>query len=234
MADTDALDARTGDYADDSFIPEDLFAGQPIIETRWRLQNGALPLKNRHMRAFRARGVSNGLDSWARQHVEWTLGDGSYDEPNGVLVLDVDDKGRAVMCIEPFEPLPALTAALLLDRVSDAVDEAVEPEVLWLVHDGALVALTDGAKQLSGVNSLVVDLAKTLHLNPSLVGHAHAARDVAQLAGADECFMASDEFGIVPASDHAGETCARFAAYYETLLARTKPDRMDAALPRRR
>lgn len=217
----------------DSFIPEDLFAGQPVIEARWRLQNGALPLKNRHMRAFRARGVSNGLDSWARQHVEWTLGDGSYEQPNGVLVIDVDDKGRAVMAVEPFEPLPAMTAELLLDRVSDQAAKTVEDEVLWIAEGGTLHALTEAAKPLSGVNSLVNDLAQTLRHDVEFAGHDAAAGLVGELSGGDECFLASDEFGIVPAKDHAGPVCERFVGYYAKLLAAAKPDRMDTALPRK-
>ena len=54
-------------------IPEDLISGTPVLERRWRLQNGALPLKNRHMRALQACGLGIGLMSWARQHIEWTL-----------------------------------------------------------------------------------------------------------------------------------------------------------------
>ncbi len=211
----------------DSFIPEDLFVGEPTIEVRWRLQNGALPLKNRHLRAFTARGVSNGLDSWARQHIEWTLGEGAVQEPDGVLVIDVDSQGRAVMSIAPFEPLPRLSAELLLNRASDEPDQAVESEVVWLAHQGSLIALTDGGKQLSGVNSLVFDLAETLHIGVTLAGHEHAARDVAQLGDGDECFLASDEYGIVPASDFAGAQCERFDVYYRKLLGLAKPDRRD-------
>jgi hypothetical protein len=211
----------------DSFIPEDLFVGEPAIEVRWRLQNGALPLKNRHLRAFRAHGVSNGLDSWARQHIEWTLGEGAVEEPDGVLVIDVDAGGRAVMSIAQFEALPALSAELLLDRVSDMAAESVEPEVLWLVHEGSLIALTDEKKQLSGVNSLVYDLAETLHTSVVFAGHDQAARDVAQLASGDECFLASDEHGVVASSDFAGNTCEQYAAYYRKLISLAKPDRRD-------
>lgn len=218
----------------DSYIPEDLFAGQPVIEVRWRLQNGALPLKNRHLRAFRQRGVSNGLDSWARQHIEWTLGDGSFQQPDGVLVIDVDDHGRAVMSIEPYEPLPMLPASMLLDRTSDQADKVVEDEVVWIAERGGLHALTDDGKPLSGVNSLVFDLAKTLHTEIELAGHASADDLVSEMAPGDECFLASDEHGIVPAKDHAGPVCRQFADYYAKLIAAAKPDRMDTALPRRR
>lgn len=212
----------------DGFIPEDLISGTPMIEARWRLQNGALPLKNRHLRALRACGVSKGLDSWARQHIEWTLAQGSLAEPDGVLVIDVDGQGRAVMAVEPYEGLPVLSAALLLDRIAGQADKDVETEVLWVVHDGALTALTNPDKQASGVNSLVMDLAATTHL-----GLGYTPEPATTLLGAlvegDECFLVSDEHGVVASGDFAGPITQRFAQYYAKLLADTHMDGIDAA-----
>lgn len=218
--------------AADSGIPEDLFVGQPVIEARWRLRNGALPLKNRHTRALTACGLSIGLLSWARQHIEWTLTEGSVECPDGVLVLDVDAQGRAVMRVEPYEPLPPLTAALMLERALGQSDRPVEDEVVWLVRGGRLFALTDAGKAPSGVNSLVIDLAHTLHLEPSFEGHLEPAAALATLAPADECFLASDEHGIVPSADHDGPVAANFVSYYGRLLDGTKPDRMGQAVGR--
>ena len=215
------------------FIPEDLFAGQPVIETRWRMHAGALPLKNRLLRAFEAYGVSNGLASWARQHIEWTLAEGSIEQPDGVLVIDVDDAGRAAMTLEAYKALPACTAAELLDRVAAQEGSAVEAEVLWVLHEGALCGLAALGSQPSGVNSLVIDLGKTLGLNPAFVGHEGAERLVAGLADGDECFLASDEHGVVPAEDFCGETAARFVGYYERIVSVTKPDRMGLTAQRR-
>lgn len=213
-------------------IPEDLFAGEPVIETRWRLQNGALPLKNRHLRALAARGVTSALVSWAHQHLEWTLAEGSMEQPDGVLVLDVDDEGRAVMSIAPFEPLPALSAALLLDRVAGREAEPVEDEVVWMCRGGRLFVLSDADKPLSGANSLAVDLARTLHLEPTFEGHAAIPDALARLAAADECFLVSDEFGVVAAADHDGPMARELASCYDKLLATAKPDRMGQALGR--
>lgn len=213
----------------DGFIPEDLIGGAPVIEARWRLQNGALPLKNRHLRALRARGVSKGLDSWARQHIEWTLAEGSLAEPDGVLVIDVDGEGRAVMAVEPYEALPSLSAAMLLDRVGSTDEQDVEAEVLWVAHAGSLTAFTDPAKQASGVNSLVEDLAATTHMGVDHAGRREAPQAVASLAPGDECFLVSDEHGVVASSDYAGPTAGRFAGYYEKLLGATHMSGIDAA-----
>ena len=213
-------------------IPEDLITGTPVLEARWRLQNGALPLKNRHMRALQACGLGIGLMSWARQHIEWTLTEGTVELPDGVLVLDVDGEGRAVMNAEPYEPLPALSAALLLERAKGQEDRPVESEVVWVVRSGRLSALTPADKPLSGTNSLVCDLARTLHLEPDFEGHPEPADVLASLAPADECMLVSDEHGVVAAADHDGPVAANFVGYYARLLSTTKPDRMGQAVGR--
>ena len=215
------------------FIPEDLFAGQPVIETRWRMHAGALPLKNRLLRAFEAYGVSNGLASWARQHIEWTLAEGSIEQPDGVLVIDVDNEGRAAMTLEAYESLPTCTAAELCERAAAQMDSAVEAEVLWVLHDGALRGLAAPDSQPSGVNSLIIDLGKTLGLDPAFVGHDGAKDVVAGLGAGDACFLASDEHGVVVVSDFCGETASRFVGYYERIVSVTKPDRMGLTAQRR-
>lgn len=204
------------------FIPEDLFVGDPQLVVRWRLQNNALPLKNRHLRAFGATGVSIALQSWARQHLEWTLAEGTLGQPNGVLTLSVDDQGRAVMAVEPYEPLAPAPAAELIGRAGSKRGAAVPDEVAWVCRRGRLYALADPDKPLSGVNSLVADLAKTTGDGPEFV----AALEVED---ADEVFLASDEHGIVASSDHAGPTCERFKGYYGKLVASTRADAYDRA-----
>ncbi len=206
------------------YIPEDLFVGEPVLTARWRLHHRALPLKNRHLRAFTKSGVSNGLASWARQHIEWTLAEGTGEYPDGVLALAVDAEGRAVMAAEPYEPLPALTAAELLEHVGGMEGQPVEGEVAWVARDGGLIALTDAEKPLSGANSLVVDLAETLRMPLS-----YQARAAYEPAAGDEVFLVSDEHGVVAAKDGAGSVAARFAAYYEKLVGMAKPDKHDCA-----
>ena len=206
------------------FIPEDLVAGEPVISVRWRLHKCALPLKNRHLHAFESRGLSAGLKSWARQHLEWTLAEGALQQPNGVMTLVVDEQGRAVMGVEAYEPLAACTAAQLVERADAYADDAVPGEVAWIARTGeagtALIARVDGAKQLSGANSLVADLAKTLKMG---VAFDPAARPQAD----DQVMLVSDEHGVVGASDTDGACAERFGAYYNKLVGITKPDAFD-------
>lgn len=207
------------------FIPEDLFVDEPIFTVRWRLHCRALPLKNRHLRAFEQRNVGNGLSSWARQHIEWTLAEGTAQHPNGVLVLAVDEQGRAVMSAEAYEPLAKAAVADLLERVAAQQDQPVEGEVVWVYRDGAFTVLSDAAKPLSGVNSLIADLAKTL--GKPLAHAPHGA--VGSLGEGDEVMLVSDEHGVVGASDASGAVAAQFAAYYERLVGITRPDVYDRA-----
>ena len=200
------------------FIPEDLMTGNPTISVRWRLHKCALPLKSRHLHAFESLGLSAGLKSWARQHIEWTLAEGSLKEPNGVMTFVVDDQGRAVMGVEPYVGLPAMDACALIARADGYADDVVPGEVAWLAREEAgstvLTARVEPGKALSGANSLVADLAKTLKVG--------VAFDPAA-----QVMLVSDEHGVVGARGATGPTVERFAAYYNRLVGLTKPDAYD-------
>jgi hypothetical protein len=205
------------------FIPEDLVVDEPAYTVRWRLHSRALPLKNRHLRAFGQRGVSKGLDSWARQHIEWTLAEGAAAYPNGVLTLSVDDQGRAVMATEPYVPLPALDAAGLVARAALLADDPVPGEVLWASTNAGLTVFVDAEKPLSGANSLMVDLAATQR-RPLAFAGAVAAQPPADAA---EVFLVSDEHGVVGAADASGELVELLSGYYNRLVGLAKPDQYD-------
>ena len=212
---------------------EDFELGEPVLVCRWRLAGGRLPLENRHLRALGARavagrGVTAQLLSWAKQHIEWTLRDGSAENPDGVLMIAMDEQGRAAMSVGPYAALPGDEPAALLARAEDARREAgetgVAPETLWAVRDGALVcALAEGAP-VHGAAALVMDLARAFGYEARRdegllgeLGDAVTAADVAQ-PKVDELFLVSDEHGIVPAADVSGEVAARFSAAYAKLL----------------
>lgn len=210
--------------------PEGFALGEPAVVCRWRLAGATLPLENRHLRALSARTpggvpVSRELVAWARQHIEWTLGAGASEHPDGVLMLVVDVEGRAAMSCGPYAPLRNRTAGALARRALDARREAeglgVAPETLWLVRDGALVAGLGAGERPSGAAGLVLDLAATLGI--PVARSAEAALPVAHGMGAyDEALLVSDEHGVVPARDASGELAGRLAASYERLLDRTR------------
>lgn len=203
--------------------------GRPALVCRWRLADRALPLENRHLRALGHRllggvPVSPQLVAWAKQHIEWTLSTGSVEHPDGVLMLIVDNRGRAAMTVGPYEPLRTRTVSLLANRALAAAREAeaagVAPESLWLVRGERLVWGVDQQEQPSGAASLMCDLARTLGI--AVERRSGLAEEV--LAGPatyDEAFLVSDEHGVVPASNAAGPRSARFAEGYARLLEKT-------------
>ena len=208
---------------------EDFELGEPVLVCRWRLAGGRLPLENRHLRALGARsvaghGVTTQLLSWAKQHIEWTLRDGSAENPDGVLMIAMDEQGRAAMSVGPYAALADSESAALLARAEDARREGGEtgiaPETLWAVRDGALVcALAEGAVA-HGAASLVMDLARTLgyeaRRDEGLL--RELGGEAAEAGCADELFLVSDEHGIVPAAGASGEVAERFSAAYVKLL----------------
>ena len=205
---------------------EEFKLGTPALVCRWRIANRRLPLENRHLRALGARvvgddHVSTGLVAWAKQHVEWTLEDGAVDNPDGVLMIAVDEAGRAAMSLGAYRELARTTAHDLLVRAQGSWKEAerthVSPEDLWVVRGDMLVWGTSPEFAASGASSLINDLARTLGMPVKL---DEELLETCALRGmyADEVFLVSDEHGVVPASDRAGQRARKFAASYQKLL----------------
>lgn len=215
-----------GDVNVGSAEMKDFKLGKPVLVCRWRLASGRLPLENRHLRALGLRQagekpVSTHLVAWAKQHIEWTLRDGSAQNPDGVLMLIIDEAGQAAMTVGPYEPLPNADSGTLFARALRASEEAAEtgvaPETLWLVRGGSLVAGIAPGEAASGAASLVEDLAKTVGM-PVVREAGLAASAAAGLERFDEAFLASDEHGIVAAADACGTHARRLADDYARLL----------------
>ncbi|MDO4806396.1 MAG: hypothetical protein Q4A07_04030 [Coriobacteriales bacterium] len=200
--------------------------GQPVVVCRWRLAHKGLPLENRHLRALATRVINNvpvsaGLVAWAKQHIEWTLAEGSYEHPDGVLMLVIDQEGKAAMTVGEYRALTHTAANDLLRRAKSSYGEAcstrVSPEDLWEVRGNTLVWGTSPEFGPCGASSLVADLARTLGI-PVLHDEGLLARAEARGFVDDEVFLVSDEHGVVPASDRLGPRAAKFAASYNRLL----------------
>lgn len=205
---------------------EDFTLGKPALVCRWRLANRQLPMANRHLRALGARvlggkPISAQLLAWAKQHVEWTLEDGSQAYPDGVLMVVVDDGGRAAMTVGPFEPMAHRTLNDLLDRAAlslrEADETAVAPESLWAVEGDLLICGLPNGISPSGATTLINDLARTLgipvRMDEDLVDRMRQGEE-----RYDEAFLVSDEYGVVPASNAEGPRSRKFASSYGKLL----------------
>lgn len=179
---------------------------RPALVCRWRMAKRTVPLLNRHIRALSQRVVSGApltrnMLSWAKQHVEWSLADGAYDDPNGVLMLVIDVNGNAAMTVGAYEPLSDTSAAALADRAAQARDEAaktgVAPELLCFVRDGALHIAAEPDEALCGAGTLVEQLASTR-------GYAIVRDGAAGLAASGPVALISDEHGVVVSEEAAG------------------------------
>ena len=183
--------------------------GEPAIVCRWRMAHRRVPLLNRHMRALSARRVQGaplgtGLLSWAKQHVEWSVAEGAYAAPDGVLMLVVDVEGNAAMTVGEYEPLADRTRSALAARAAAAQCEAastgVAPELLCAAADGRLLLGAPADQCLCGTATLVEQLAKTCGFAVARTAELPAA----EFPTAGALFLVSDEHGVVPASDAAG------------------------------
>lgn len=172
----------------------------PALVCRWRMSKKRVPLLNRHIRALSQRVVmgellTHNMLSWAKQHVEWSLTEGSYADHNGVLMLVIDVNGNAAMTVGAYEPLADTSSAALRARAATAAREEAEsgvaPEVLCGVANGRL--LVAAGEHPCGSLSLVEQLASARALE---VEHVPATR----LEGVDAVFLVSDEHGVVPAA----------------------------------
>lgn len=170
----------------------------PALVCRWRMASKRVPLLNRHIRALAARRVqgaplTHNMLSWVKQHVEWSLAEGSYAEHDGVLMLVIDVNGNAAMTVGSYEPLPDAASAALLARAEHARAEAdetgVAPELLGAVRAGR-VLLTAGADEpLCAAADLLVQLAQTRGVDVELVPTAELASAVTP--GADSATVSA-------------------------------------------
>lgn len=200
--------------------------GRPALVCRWRLANRSLPLENRHLRALSRRlvngaAVTTQLVAWAKQHIEWTLSEGAARYPDGVLMIIVDEGGRAAMTVGPYEPLPVRTSSALAERALRAAREAgesgVAPETLWAFDGELLLCGREPDSPASGAASLVGDLARTIGITVAYQEDL-AERVMAGDGCFDEVFLCSDEHGVVLSSTVAGARSRRFSEGYEKLL----------------
>ncbi len=174
---------------------------KPALVCRWRMAKRAVPMLNRHIRALSQRRVSGeplstNMLSWAKQHVEWSLDAGVYDDPNGVLMLVIDVNGNAAMTVGNYEPLPGTALESLLARAETARTEQTEtgvaPEVLCRIENGTLYVGASVEENLCGAMTLIEQLAE---VRAHQVEREATPAEVASRPGTH--FLVSDEHGVV-------------------------------------
>lgn len=206
----------------------DFELGTPAIVCRWRLSGGSLPLENRHLRALLARTgngkrVTRQLVAWAKQHIEWTLAEGSIGHADGVLMVVIDCDGKAAMTVGDYQPLTERHLSQLCQRAISSRDEAfvcgVAPEVICAIDGETLVMGLPAGERSAGAVSLVEDLARTIGM--PIERREDLAAEIAEgHARYDEVFLVSDEHGIVTAEGYDGSCATRMREGYQRLLER--------------
>ena len=205
---------------------------EPALVCRWRMAKRQVPLLNRHIRALSQRVVNgepltHNMLSWAKQHVEWSLAEGAYEDPNGVLMLVIDVNGDAVMTVGSYEPLADCSTAALTARAEAARAEAaatgVAPEVLAAVTaDGRVLLAVQEGESLCGAATLVEQLAQTKGHAVEYALQPGAGVDAVLAAAGEGAVFAliSDEHGMVLASDAAPSPAADVARMLSSGLAK--------------
>lgn len=188
----------------------------PALVCRWRMARRGVPLLNRHIRALSQRIVNGAplttnMLSWAKQHVEWSLAAGEYDDPNGVLMLVIDVNGDALMSVGPYEPLADTARDALVARAARARTEAaatrVAPELLAVsTEDGRLLVAAQPGESLCGAGTLVEQLAaaRGIEVGRVLAPDSGLPEVLDAIGPQDAALLISDEHGVVVESSASG------------------------------
>jgi hypothetical protein len=185
------------------------------FDVRWRLFDGTLPMRERHMRSLAAHGMGSPMQAWMRVRIEYMLENHAVENPDGVLHIVAGSDGSVKFSVEPLGETPRITEGDLVDGTTLTCGNV--PGIVWVAQGDRLVAASEDAL-VSAASTTLRDLALTLHydVDTKPVTLAQAKDDYAEI------FVVSDEFGVLPVVGHEGEVGEKFAG----LLARlwTKKD----------
>ena len=84
------------------------------VVLRWRMANGTVPLKQRHLRSLEPLDLPDPLMGWIHERLEWAISNMLYDNAKGVLVLKIDKAHEVTITLDDFRLLPALDCKNLL------------------------------------------------------------------------------------------------------------------------
>ena len=173
----------------------ELSGDKPPITLRWRIVDGKIPLRERHIRSLDPLGLPAPLVAWIRSRLEWAVDNLLCGGAEGVLCLAIDPEKDVVVSLEDVREQPELTVEYLVANEGLVTGVAVAGEplegVVFFERDGKLFAST--TKLVSAASSLAGHLASTLGFELEV---APASR--ADIEEADAVFLVSDEFGYVP------------------------------------
>ena len=188
-------------------------APEPIV-FRWRIHEGRITLRRRHLRSLEPLGLPEPLMGWIHERLEWAVDNMLASDSEGVLVLNVDPVREVKVSLEELRETPALGSESLLVKEGLITGIGFEGETLagtvWLEYDGRLHASCE--KLVSATETLARDLADTLGI-PLII-----QPQPIEVAENSTTFLISDEFGLVLIGDHPEDTAPATTKLQECFL----------------
>jgi hypothetical protein len=177
------------------------------LTLRWRVHEGQIPLRQRHLRALKALNLPDPLMAWLLQRLEWATGSLLNKEEEGVLVLSIDPEKDVVVSLDAVREKPMLTSEHLVIEDGFVIGVQCEGTPLegsvWFEYGGMLYASCEELTTATG--TLVRDLAQTLGLpvevcpqRSACATAAPATTSATATPATTAIFFISDEFGFVP------------------------------------
>lgn len=164
------------------------------ITLRWRIHEGQIPLRRRHLNSLESLNLPAPLMGWIHERLEWATINMLNQDSEGVLVLNIDTETEVVASLEELRDPPTLTVSdlTLTDGLIAGVQLNGEPlqGVVWVEREGMLYA--SAPELITATATLARDLAQTLKLPVET-----QAQTLEQAQGSS-LFFISDEFGFIP------------------------------------
>jgi len=171
-------------------------APEPIV-FRWRIHEGRIALRRRHLRSLEPLCLPEPLMGWIHERLEWAVDNMLASDSEGVLVLNVDPAREVKVSLEELRETPVLGNGSLLVKDGLIAGVVFEGETMagtvWLEYEGKLHASCE--KLVSATETLARDLAKTLGF-PLIT----QPQPIEAIEGSS-IFLISDEFGLIMIRD---------------------------------
>jgi hypothetical protein len=165
---------------------------KPII-LRWRIHNGELSLRRRHLRALDKLELPGPLRGWILERLEWAIANMLSKDTEAVLVLSIDPQTEVTISLDELREAPSLSLDDLV--IEDGLVKGVQKNGLdidgtvWTEREGVLYA--SQTELNNATDTLARDLAETLKI--SAIIEPQKSEEIKH----DSIFLISDEFGFV-------------------------------------
>ncbi|MDR3053724.1 MAG: hypothetical protein LBU48_07685 [Coriobacteriales bacterium] len=164
------------------------------ITLRWRIHEGQITLRQRHLNALAPLDLPAPLMGWIHERLEWAALNLLDQCSEGVLVLNIDPATEVVVSLEPLRETPQLTLdnLLVVDGVITGahIDGEQLEGVIFIEQSGVVQA--SATRLVTAASTLARDLLTTL-------GYAVELQPVdATDFSVSSVLLISDEFGAVP------------------------------------